>query len=315
MQDHITENINSIVNNLLEDYSKSRYIDKMDVFNQPEEEEIYKILEKLQRILLLGYYKNRYYRTYTLRNRITMLVEDITFNLKKQIAITLKYREEYQDATVEVLNDAAERITVDFMNTLPRIREYIETDLQAAYDGDPAAYNKDEIIFSYPGFYAIMVNRIAHELYRLSVPIIPRVMTEHAHSLTGIDINPGATIGKYFFIDHGTGIVIGETTIIGDNVKIYQGVTLGALSTRGGQNLKSKKRHPTIEDNVTIYSGSSILGGNTVIGANAVIGGNTFITKSIAPGTRVSIKSQELQFSYGNELKQAELDLGNQWGE
>lgn len=315
MQDHITENINHIVDNLLKDYSKSRYIDKMDVFNQPEEEEIYKILEKLQRILLLGYYKNRHYRTYTLRNRITMLVEDITFNLKKQIAITLKYREEYQDAGTEKLNDAAERITIDFMNTLPRIREYIETDLQAAYDGDPAAYNKDEIIFSYPGFYAILVNRIAHELYVLSVPIIPRVMTEHAHSLTGIDINPGATIGKYFFIDHGTGIVIGETTVIGDNVKIYQGVTLGALSTRGGQNLKNKKRHPTIEDNVTIYSGSSILGGDTVIGANAVIGGNTFITKSIAPGTRVSIKSQELQFSYGNELKQAELDLGSKWSE
>lgn len=138
--------------------------------------------------------------------------------------------------------------------------------------------------------------RLAHELFRLGVPMIPRMMTEYAHSLTGIDIHPGATIGKYFFIDHGTGIVIGETTTIGDNVKVYQGVTLGALSTRGGQQLRGKKRHPTIEDNVTIYAGASILGGNTVIGAGSVIGSNAFITSSIAPGTTVSIKTQELQY-------------------
>ena len=141
-----------------------------------------------------------------------------------------------------------------------------------------------------------MVNRIAHELHLLGVPLIPRIMTEHAHSLTGIDIHPGATIGKYFFIDHGTGIVIGETTVIGDYVKIYQGVTLGALSTRGGQTLKSVKRHPTIEDNVTIYSGATILGGETVIGKNVVIGGNTFITESVLEGTKVSAKQPELRF-------------------
>jgi len=315
MEKKMAEKISAIVDDLLEDYTNHRYIDKMDVYNKPDEEIIYEILGNLQRIIFLGYYKNKYYRTYTSRNHVTMLVEDVTFNLKKQIGITLKYKEEYKNASADELSKAAEQIAIDFMNTLPRIREYIETDLQAAYDGDPAAYNKDEIIFSYPGFYAIMVNRIAHELYLLSVPIIPRIMTEHAHSLTGIDIHPGAAIGKYFFIDHGTGIVIGETTQIGDNVKIYQGVTLGALSTRGGQNLKNKKRHPTIENNVTIYSGSSILGGNTVIGENAVIGGNTFITTSIEPGTRVSIKNQELQFSYGEgkELRQAELDLGDGW--
>ena len=151
-------------------------------------------------------------------------------------------------------------------------------------------YSKDEIIFSYPGLYAIFVNRVAHELYLLGVPLIPRIMTEHAHSLTGIDINPGATIGKYFFIDHGTGIVVGETTVIGDNVKVYQGVTLGAASTRGGRSLNNKKRHPTIENNVTIYSGASILGGDTVIGEGAVIGGNCFITQSIPP--------QEQRYTY-----------------
>jgi len=177
--------------------------------------------------------------------------------------------------------------------------------LEAAYDGDPAAFNKPEIIFSYPGLYAIMVNRIAHELYLLNVPLLPRIMTEYAHTKTGIDIHPGATLGKYFFIDHGTGIVIGETTEIGDNVKIYQGVTLGALSTRDGQKLHGKKRHPTIEDNVTIYAGASILGGNTVIGHDTVIGGNAFITTSIPCYTRVSIKAQELEYKQGKRSTEA----------
>lgn len=181
------------------------------------------------------------------------------------------------------------------MKTIPKVREYVETDVEAGYEGDPAATSRDEVIFCYPGLYAITVNRLAHELYLLNVPLIPRIMTEHAHSKTGIDIHPGATIGKYFFIDHGTGIVVGETTEIGEHVKIYQGVTLGALSTRGGQSLRNKKRHPTIEDYVTIYSGASILGGQTVIGNNVVIGGNAFITSSVEPGTRVSVKNQELE--------------------
>jgi serine O-acetyltransferase len=174
-----------------------------------------------------------------------------------------------------------------------------QTDVEAFYDGDPAAFSIDEIIYCYPGLFAITVYRLAHVLYTLGVPMLPRIMTEHAHSVTGIDINPGATIGKYFFIDHGTGIVIGETTVIGENVKIYQGVTLGALSTRGGQSLRGKRRHPTIEDRVTIYSGASVLGGDTVIGHDAVIGGNAFITSSIAPGTRVSVKNQELEMRPG----------------
>ena len=173
-------------------------------------------------------------------------------------------------------------------------------DLVASFEGDPAATSKEEIVFCYPGFYAIFVYRIAHELYVEKVPMIARMMSEHAHSRTGIDINPGATIGSYFFIDHGTGIVVGETTVIGDHVKVYQGVTLGALSTRGGQNLRGKKRHPTIEDRVTIYAGASILGGGTVIGRDSVIGSNVFITQSIPPCTTVSVKSQELQYKPRN---------------
>ena len=169
--------------------------------------------------------------------------------------------------------------------------------MQAAYDGDPAARSEHEIIFAYPGIFAISVYRLAHELYLLSVPFLPRMITEYAHSLTGIDIHPGADISHHFFIDHGTGVVIGETTKIGAYVKLYQGVTLGALSTRGGQDLRGKKRHPTLEDEVTVYSGATILGGESVIGKGSVIGGNVFITKSIPPDTIVNLHNPELVYN------------------
>ena len=172
----------------------------------------------------------------------------------------------------------------------------------AAFEGDPAATGYDEIVLAYPGLYAITVYRLAHELYRLGVPLIPRMMTEIAHGTTGIDIHPGATIGSHFFIDHGTGIVIGQTTVIGDYVKLYQGVTLGGLSTRGGQSLAGVKRHPTIEDRVTIYAGATILGGDTVIGSGCVIGANAFITSSIPANTTVTMKSPELVLRSRGEL-------------
>lgn len=192
--------------------------------------------------------------------------------------------------------EKAERSLSAFMQSLAGVRNILFTDLDATFEGDPAAKSKEEIVFSYPGFYAIMVYRVAHVLYEMGVPVIPRMMTEHAHSKTGIDINPGASIGEYFFIDHGTGIVIGETTVIGKHVKIYQNVTLGALSPRKGQSLAGKKRHPTVEDDVTIYSGASILGGETVIGKGAVIGGNCFLTNSVGAGVRVSAKPPELVY-------------------
>lgn len=177
---------------------------------------------------------------------------------------------------------------------LPEIYRILMTDVQAGFDGDPAAKSKEEIVFSYPGFYAIFVYRIAHLLYKHNIPYVGRMMTELAHNKTGIDIHPGAEIGEYFFIDHGTGVVIGETAVIGKHVKLYQGVTLGALSLRKGQLLAGTKRHPTVEDNVTIYSGASVLGGNTVIGEGAVIGGNVFLTESVGKGAKVSVKAQEL---------------------
>lgn len=307
--------INRLVENLMEDYNGGKTIDEIKIFEHPNRDTVVDILEKLRKIIYPGYYKNNSFKIYTVRNNVSMLLEDVIFNLIAQITIVLKYSPEYEDADSDVLAQEAERITFEFLDRIPRIREYIETDVQAAFDGDPAAYNKDEIICTYPGLFATLTSRIAHELYLLKVPLIPRIMTEYAHSLTGIDIHPGTTIGKYFFIDHGTGIVIGETTIIGDNVKIYQGVTLGALSTRGGQSLKNTKRHPTISDNVTIYSGASILGGDTVIGRDVVIGGNAFITTSIPKGAKVSVRSQELMYNYDSThpVERKELELDNAW--
>lgn len=307
--------INLLVENLLKDYDKGRTIDKVKTFDHPNKEAVVEIIHKLMKIIYPGYFRNNSFKVYTVRNHISMLLEDVIYNLIKQISIVLEYLPENQKNNEEEILEKAEKITFSFLERIPEIREYIETDVQAAFDGDPAAYNKDEIIFSYPGLYAILINRIAHELYLLGVPLIPRIMTEYAHSETGIDIHPGATIGKYFFIDHGTGIVIGETTVIGDNVKIYQGVTLGALSTRGGQNLKSKKRHPTIMDNVTIYSGASILGGETVVGKDVVVGGNAFITKSIPDGAKVSIKNQQLRYNYdvSHPVESVELEQDESW--
>ncbi|MCR5789216.1 MAG: serine acetyltransferase [Lachnospiraceae bacterium] len=285
--------INTIVEGLLKDYEGNKTIDEIRSFDQPSRESLIEILNKLQKIVFPGYFRNDAYKIYTVRNKVTMLVEDVLFNLSKQIAIVLDNLNEQNGPCDETINKRAEEISMAFLHKLPYLREMIETDVHAAFEGDPAAFNTDEIIFSYPGLYAIFIYRIAHEIHLLNVPLIPRMMTEYAHSVTGIDIHPGAQIGKHFFIDHGTGIVIGETTIIGENVKLYQGVTLGGLSTRGGQLLRNKRRHPTIGDNVTIYSGASILGGETVIGKNAVIGGNVFITSSVPEGARISIKSQE----------------------
>ena len=315
MSDNIQSQITNLVEKLTDDYSKGRTIDEIKMFEYPDKKIVIDILEKLKLVIYPGYYRNSNYRTYTVRNNVAILLEDIIYNLSKQISIVLKYSPQYANADSKQISETSEKITFEFLNKIPKIREYIEGDIQAAYDGDPAAYNKDEIICTYPGLYAIFTNRIAHELFLLGVPLIPRIMTEHAHSLTGIDIHPGTTIGKYFFIDHGTGIVIGETTEIGDNVKIYQGVTLGALSTRGGQNLRGKKRHPTICDNVTIYSGASILGGETVVGKDVVVGGNAFITTSIPEGAKVSVKSQELMYNYdsSNPVERKDIELDDEW--
>ncbi|MDR2521833.1 MAG: serine acetyltransferase [Spirochaetaceae bacterium] len=259
---------------------------------------IHECIEKLREIIFPGYFGKKNMSAGFVEYHVGELLEDIEYNLTMQVERALRHRvlAGAQDPAHPHGQPEAGELVVNFLAKLPAIRALLLTDVDATFDGDPAAFSKDEIISSYPGIFAIMVFRLAHELYALDVPLIPRIMTERAHSITGIDIHPGACIGSSFFIDHGTGIVIGETTLIGTAVKIYQGVTLGGLSTKGGQSLKSTKRHPTIEDNVTIYAGASILGGGTVIGEGAVIGSNVFITQSVPRHTKVSIKNPDLQF-------------------
>ncbi|MDE5781616.1 MAG: serine acetyltransferase [Lachnospiraceae bacterium] len=292
----MAEDINRIVESIVESYDRHQIITKIDRESQPNKSIIVDAIDKLQKIIFPGFFEEKNLKREYIRFYVGELCEDVEYNLNKQIVKAFLCCKKYQEVPSEELKSKTEAITNEFMQKIPKIREYLETDVQAAYEGDPAAYSMDEIIYSYPGIYAIMVSRIAHELHLLNVPLIPRIMTEHAHSITGIDIHPGASIGKYFFIDHGTGIVIGETTVIGEHVKIYQGVTLGGLSTSGGQGLKGTKRHPNIEDYVTIYSGASILGGETTIGEGTVIGGNAFVTKSVSANTKVIVKNPELKF-------------------
>ena len=294
----ICDNISEIIADITADYEKGRPIDKQDIFGQPDRYVVQEIINKLNRIVFAGYYVDRTYRIYNLNTTIASVTEDVAYNLNRQIALALHFDKEIAKRPEEEIRLIAEDYTVQFMKKIPEIREYLDTDIEALYVGDPAAESKDAIIIAYPGLFAIAVQRYAHVLYQLGVPILPRVMTEHAHSRTGIDINPGATIGKYFFIDHGTGVVVGETTVIGENVKIYQGVTLGALSTRGGRGLIDKKRHPTIEDNVTIYSGASILGGDTVIGEGSVIGGNVRQVRLPLPSIRSLTRRMRTSSAY-----------------
>lgn len=272
-----------------------------DVKHLPNRKIIIDMLKELKRVLFPGYYGDENITAsvpeYFIGNSLTYIY-DMLF---QQVEAALFYK--CDDS--QRCSERAKEVCDYFFERIPYIQEMLLKDVQAAFDGDPAAKSKEDVIFSYPGLFAVCVYRIAHELYVQNVPFIPRIMTEYVHGKTGIDINSGAVIGEYFFIDHGTGVVIGETTRIGNHVKIYQGVTLGALSTRSGQQLSGVKRHPTIEDNVTIYAGSTILGGETVIGKDAVIGGNAFIVESIAPGTKVSVKTPELTFKVtkrtGNE--------------
>lgn len=311
-----TEEMKQLVGEILDSYRKHPETCNVDTKNRLNKDAIIDILQEIRYVVFPGFFEVKQLNSQSIEYHLGELLEDIQYRLKKQIVKALQHTEDGCPMEKEETKVRSEEIVMAFMKRIPALREILATDVQAAYDGDPAAYNTDEVIFSYPGLFAISVNRIAHELHLLGVPMIPRIMTEYAHSLTGIDIHPGATIGSYFFIDHGTGVVVGETTEIGKCVKIYQGVTLGALSTRGGQSLRHAKRHPTLEDNVTVYSGASILGGETVIGEGAIIGSNAFITSSVPSRTRVSIKNPELQFkdrSGKAPLKMTELGQEGFW--
>lgn len=251
----------------------------------PNRQAVILLIKEIRKLMFPAYFGDPELMSLAPADYAALILERVEAQLRAQIALALPESE--TDRAAEVAREIIER--------MPYIQEMLLKDLDATFDGDPAAASKEEVIFAYPGLFAIFVYRIAHELYLRKIPMIPRIMTEYAHSHTGIDINPGAKIGSYFFIDHGTGIVVGETTVIGDHVKLYQGVTLGALSPRHGHAVTGK-RHPTVGDNATIYSGASILGGKTVIGANSVIGGNSFITESIAPNTKASTETPRMIF-------------------
>lgn len=255
----------------------------------PDRKEIILLTEKLRGMMFPGYFQDQFLvrGEFSYGQALTECAQRLEMILKNAFGI---------NGGCDCAQVRAEDVARHFIGKLSDVQKALTYDVEAAFDGDPAAQTRAEIVFSYPGLYATTVYRLAHILYEEKVPLIPRIMTEYAHSLTGIDINAGAKIGSYFFIDHGTGVVIGETAEIGDFAKIYQGVTLGALSTRKGQALSGIKRHPTLKNRVTVYSGASILGGDTVIGSDCVIGGNAFVTSSVPDNTRVSVKSPELTF-------------------
>lgn len=288
------QKLEQIVQQITDNYNSEELFYIKNECYMPNRDIIIHIILRLRQVMFPGYFDSEYLKRtvpeYFVGHNILKLYDDLLGQIKSAFVHM------HSDVSEKDAEKKAEEICIEFFSSLGEIQKMLIKDVEAAYNGDPAAKTKQEIIFCYPGLLAIFVYRIAHELYKRDVPFIPRIMSEYAHSHTGIDINPGASIGEYFFIDHGTGVVIGETTSIGNNVKIYQGVTLGALSTRSGQLLRNIKRHPTIEDNVTIYSSASILGGETVIGKGSVIGGNAFITESVPPGTRVSVKNPKLKF-------------------
>lgn len=277
----------------------------------PNRDRIIEAIELLRQVLFPGYYGRQGLTDSNIRIRIGELVLELAELLYEQVRYCLRYRENIianagPGGRCDECDAQAVHIVKTFLDRLPAVREMLAYDVQAAFDGDPAARNVDETIYCYPGLFAIGVQRLAHELFVLDVPLLPRIMTEYAHSRTGIDIHPGAELGQSLFIDHGTGVVIGETTQIGRNVKIYQGVTLGALAPMYGQMLRGTKRHPTIEDDVTIYAGATILGGDTVIGKGSVIGGNVFITSSVPPHTQVTQEPGRLRYRERGKRKKGE---------
>lgn len=297
-REDLSRNIPAVVQQLVASCGTSACFDHVSPAPIPSLDSVVEVLHLARRILFPGYFTssqiNSVSLAYYLGQEITTLFQ------KLAVQITLSIRHDcfrYEQPCSQCTQQGQEK-AIAFIEALPGVRNVLATDIRAAYEGDPASQSYDEIIYCYPGLYAITIYRLAHILYGLQVPLLPRIMTEYAHTRTGIDIHPGATIGEHFFIDHGTGVVIGETTEIGASVRLYQGVTLGALSLPrdAGQRLRSQKRHPTIEDEVIVYAGATILGGETRIGARSVIGGNVWLTESVPPDTKVLIKTPELVF-------------------
>jgi len=302
-RDWLEKGVPHLVDEILVNYAKFGGMDHLEGRDLPAKKVVIEVLEDIFTVLFPGYLGDSEITkaniTYHLGTKLTSVYSRLSVEVEK----SLKYICRKIECPKDVCQERAHVVVKELLEELPEIRSMLSGDIAAAYSGDPAAASNEEVILSYPCVLAITTYRIAHELYMRGVPIIPRIMSEHMHSLTGIDIHPGAKIGKNFFIDHGTGVVIGETSEIGDNVKLYQGVTLGALSfpkDEKGNIIKGRKRHPTIGNNVVIYSGATLLGGETVIGDNVVIGGNVWVTGPIASGTKITIAAPEHQYKMEN---------------
>lgn len=280
------ETVTQLTNQLVASYARVGGINHLDGKNLPSKRAIADITQDLLRLLFPGFFDEKLVHSSEIKVETAALLDSVLGKLEDEIRKSLEYNPP-ADLPKKDAPAAAHSLTVEFLGSLPRLREVLQTDVEAAFDGDPAAMSKEEVLVSYPFIEAIAVQRLAHELYLKNIALIPRIMTEWAHLRSGMDLHPGAKIGTHFFVDHCTGTVVGETAVIGNHVKMYHGVTLGAKSTAGGQQLRGKKRHPTIEDNVTIYPGATILGGETVIGAGSTIGGNVFIMNSVAPKSLV----------------------------
>jgi serine O-acetyltransferase len=296
--------LGSITRRIVETYEECGAIHHLGHSPLPSYREVVDLLGDLREILYPGYGRRQNLHLGNVAYHVGDLIDSLNVRLTQQIVRAFRY--DCRSSEVETdLEMKAHGIVMRFLDRIPELRHILAEDVQAAFDGDPAAKSLDEIVFCYPGVGAVTVYRLAHELFGLGVPLIPRMMAEYAHGKTGIDIHPGATIGRRFFIDHGTGVVIGETTRIGDGVKLYQGVTLGALSfprdERTGQIVRDTKRHPTIEDGVVVYANATILGGETVIGHHSVIGSSAWVTRSIAPHTVVTIEDPSHRYREGHD--------------
>ncbi len=282
VQDPVTQ----LTNDLIASYARVGGINHLDGKNLPSKRVVTALTKDLLRLLFPGFFDEKLIHSSEIKAETAALLDSVLGSLEDEIRKSLEYHPPPEYAKNK-LGSAAHSLTLEFLGSLPRIRELLQTDMEAAYRGDPAALSKEEVILAYPFVEAIAVQRLAHELYLKNIALIPRIMTEWAHGRTGMDLHPGAQIGTHFFVDHCTGTVVGETTQIGDHVKMYQGVGLVAKSLAAGQQLRGLKRHPTIEDHVTIYAGATIMGGDTTVGEGSTIGANVFLTNSVPPHSLV----------------------------
>lgn len=297
--DEISQQLSSVAEKIIENCNDPDCYTHVDYEPIPSVESAVEILNRLKEILFPGFFSKERLNPVNLRYNMGQAVSSVYELLVEQIANSVRHDCYRYQKECSSCRDQGQKTAIAFLENIPNIRQMLAKDVTATFQGDPSAQSYDEIIFSFPGIQAISVYRIANLLLRLKVPILPRTMSEYAHSTTGIDIHPGATIGESFVIDHGTGVVIGETTTIGNNVRIYQGVTLGAhsLPKDAGSRMKGQKRHPTIEDDVIIYSGATILGGETTIGKGSIVGGNVWLTDSIPPNTKVVMEAPRLIYN------------------